>query len=841
MADNPSRIRDWLSAVRGPRIDLGWLRVSPMVSFWTVLAVIFGIAISMLTIWRPVISRGESTEVTCEEIFHLLDEGMFGHARDRSKRLLAGHGLSEKGIGGLAFVLGAVAMYEADLIVDAPDRTRLCRIAAEYLSVAEEKYFLPGRETEGLYLLGKSFFHSQQIERAIPVLEQISDRDSPYVAKIALLLARAYFRKPKPNLERASAGVQQYLSMSGLTPRQFDDGRILHARILFVQGRDQVCLNILNRVEASQRFRPEVPVLRGRILLRQGDQLLAMNSEDSQKRGVELYHLAIDSFRQVQMCESISAEATRVSGYLIGVTYRKLGDYRAANDQFERISAAYGDTEEGVVAGLDKAEILCQLDRDKEALTAYRETLRVVGDQREFRNRWISMDDLQQRCLVAYHCFLERGEFESATQIALVSSPVFPRVRVMLLQAEAQQAWANQLFTHAANLDPVPAMSVLQEAERLQRSLGEIHEHLARIRINTRSYTDDIWNSAKAYLAGRDHESAVLLYREYFDAEPTERRAAAHVGLGRALCALGKHEAAIAEFQACFENYRHDPLSYQARLLCAKSWVEKNETEKARELLLHNLYRFDLTPKSPDWRDSLFELGQINFYEGSLGNATINFQWFDTTDRDAIETRFEVLKTSCDALEKCEQRLDQAIRQYPTVPQAIYSRYLLANAYRLSSKLSTQKMKNVISKTTRIALKREAEKNREDSLKVFWSLIEDLIEQQSLRELTDLERAIQRNSCFFRGDMLYQLQEYDKAIEAYSIVSNRYQRHPETLEAFVQIASCYRQLHKRVEARGTIEQARVILACIDPDSAFCKTTRFSRDEWSTYLDLLATL
>ena len=827
--------------VRGAWIDLNWLRVSPMVSFWKVLAVIFGIAISMLTIWRSVTFRGEPTEVTCEEIFHLLDEGMVGHARDRSKRLLAGHGRSEKKIGGLAFVLGAVAMYEADLIVDAPYRTRLCQIAAEYLSVAEEKSFLPGREIEGLYLLGKSFFHSQQIERAIPVLEQISDRDSPYVAEIALLLARAYFRKPKPNLERASTGVQQYLSMPGLTPRQFNDGCILHARILFVQGRDEVCLNILDRIVASQRFREEVPILRGRILLRQGDQLVVTTSEDAQKRRVELYHLAIDSFRQVQMCESISVEATRVSGYLIGVTYRKLGDYRAAKGQLERISAAYGDTEEGVAAGLDKAEILRLLDRDKEALTAYRETLRVVGNQREFRNRWISMGDLQQRCLVAYHSFFERGEFESANQIALVMSPVFPRVRVMLLQAEVQQAWANQLFTQAENLDPVPAMSTRQEAERLQRSLGEIHEHLAGIRINTRSYTDDIWNSAEAYLAGRDHESAVLLYREYFRAEPTERRAAAHVGLGRALYALGKHEAAIAEFQACFENYQHDPLSYQARFLCAKSWVKKNETGKARELLLHNLYRFNLTPKNPDWRDSLFELGQIYFYEGSLGIAKINFQCVDTVDRKAIETRLEVLKASCDALEKCEQRLDQAIQQYPIVPQAIYSRYLLANAYRLSSKLSMQKMKNVISKTTRIVLKREAEKNCEDSLKVFWSLTEDLIEQQSHRELTDLERAIQRNSCFFRGDMLYQRQEYDKAIEAYSIVSNRYQRQPETLEAFVQIASCYRQLQKRVEARGTIEQAKIILACIDPNSAFCKTTRFSRDQWSTYLDLLATL
>ena len=73
--------------------------------------------------------------------------------------------------------------------------------------------------------------------------------------------------------------------------------------------------------------------------------------------------------------------------------------------------------------------------------------------------------------------------------------------------------------------------------------------------------------------------------------------------------------------------------------------------------------------------------------------------------------------------------------------------------------------------------------------------------------------------------------EYDDAIQAYSAATNRYQHDPESLEAYVQIASCHRRMGRVSEARGTLEQARVVLQRIRPDADFARTTRLARQDW----------
>jgi TolA-binding protein len=104
-----------------------------------------------------------------------------------------------------------------------------------------------------------------------------------------------------------------------------------------------------------------------------------------------------------------------------------------------------------------------------------------------------------------------------------------------------------------------------------------------------------------------------------------------------------------------------------------------------------------------------------------------------------------------------------------------------------------------------------------------------------------LEAAILRNSYFGRADALFDMGKYEDAIQAYSAATNRYQHEPESLEAYVQIASCYRRLGRTSEARRTLEQARVVLQRIRPDADFAKTTRLARNDWGQLLDWLRTL
>jgi tetratricopeptide (TPR) repeat protein len=122
----------------------------------------------------------------------------------------------------------------------------------------------------------------------------------------------------------------------------------------------------------------------------------------------------------------------------------------------------------------------------------------------------------------------------------------------------------------------------------------------------------------------------------------------------------------------------------------------------------------------------------------------------------------------------------------------------------------------------------------------YSSLITQLSDQQdALRRAT--EESILRNCYFGRADALFDLARYDEAIQAYSAATNRYQHDPESLEAYVQIASCHRRMGRVSEARGTLEQARVVLQRIRPDADFLRTTRLARQDWAHLLDWLRTL
>ena len=113
--------------------------------------------------------------------------------------------------------------------------------------------------------------------------------------------------------------------------------------------------------------------------------------------------------------------------------------------------------------------------------------------------------------------------------------------------------------------------------------------------------------------------------------------------------------------------------------------------------------------------------------------------------------------------------------------------------------------------------------------------------QQEKSELSGIEQRILRNCYFARADALYDMQRYEEAIQAYSNATNRYQQEPESLEAYVQIANCHRQRSRPAEARGTLEQAKVILQRIRPDADFQQTTRYNRDEWGKILNWLGSL
>jgi tetratricopeptide (TPR) repeat protein len=209
-------------------------------------------------------------------------------------------------------------------------------------------------------------------------------------------------------------------------------------------------------------------------------------------------------------------------------------------------------------------------------------------------------------------------------------------------------------------------------------------------------------------------------------------------------------------------------------------------------------------------------------------------------DSESRRAGLALLEQSHVAFEDAIRTLTEAVERYPTAPQAMEARYRIAEAHRHSAKLPRKRLANVTIETSKATLTRQMEDQLQAAIDGYNSLITRLADQQDAHHWPT-EAGILRNCYFGRADALFDLRRYEEAIGAYSAATNRYQHEPESLEAYVQIASCHRRLGRVSEARGTLEQARVVLQRINPDADFRRTTRLARQDWVYLLDWLRTL
>jgi TolA-binding protein len=306
------------------------------------------------------------------------------------------------------------------------------------------------------------------------------------------------------------------------------------------------------------------------------------------------------------------------------------------------------------------------------------------------------------------------------------------------------------------------------------------------------------------------------------------------------LLALGQTENALAVLTSCRDAYPRHPVSYRARLLSSMALVEKGQLPLAHELLSDNLYGFSLAPQSVDWRDSLFALGALVYRQAVELESKSRLAGVDRASGQGRREGLSLLEQAHTSFEDAVRTLTEAVERYPDAPQVVDARYRIAEAHRQAAKLPRKRLMNVTIQTSIAALHRQMLDELQASVDGHSKLITSLSEREASQH-SPLEAAVLRNCYFGRADALFDMGRFEEAIQAYSAATNRYQHEPESLEAYVQIASCYRRLGRTGEARRTLEQARVVLQRIRADADFAKTTRLARQDWGPLLEWLRTL
>jgi tetratricopeptide (TPR) repeat protein len=780
--------------------------------------------------------RSQAEQALLVRSLDAMDRGQYAYARQLANNLRTSTRNPAALGGGPAFVLGASSAYEAESMWDERYRAKFYLVAARYLNRAHDEGWPAGREAEGLFLLGKSLYQSGQRAESIPILEKALQRSPKRADELLDMLSSANQTKDPPELASALHWKRRQLGERQLSGelralRQFQEGEILYGL-----GDFDACRASLDKIPSSSPYNAPASILRARILLDEGDRQPA-GSELSKAK----YNEALRALLAHQSTESSPQEITRTSSYLTGIALRKLGRHEEAGHQLSVTRRSHHGTPESLAAGLDEAEVLLELGQSSRALEVLKQVIREAGDPGDFENPWLSLDQLQQRILQAFNRLLDEGHFAEAIGIAQSLEPVIPRVRAVEAEGTAQRRWGHHLLEQAKQLPETQAAAARSQAYQQLRLAGSTYATLANLRFSEREYPNDLWNSATSYLEGHDFQHAVRLLRAYLDNESRRRRPNAMAGLGRALLALGKVRESIAVLEECIEFHPKDPVVYEARLLASRAYAEIGDVQRAQQLLLDTIHNAKLTPKSVEWRDSLFELGKTLYREASIPDSENNLQDVESSSPSPARDRLAALENSHAAYQESIRLLSEAVERYPDAPQALEARYLIAQAHRRSAWLPNKKRAQTTIGPVRVALRKQEQAYLQQALESYRQLQVLLTKKQEDSQLNEVESSILRNCYYGQGDALLSLGRYEEAIRVYSAATSRYQQRPEAIEAFCQIADCYRRLQRVPEARGTIEQAKVVLGRMGEDVDFTATTRYTRAEWSKLLDWMSTL
>lgn len=703
---------------------------------------------------------------------------------------------------GQAYVLGVLAARQARF-ADERVRQGLAQEAARWLSEARVRGFPPGHDLRGRRLLAQTLLWAAEPALARSLLRETLEAHPQEGPPLRLLLAQACLHCTPPRHAEALAENDRVLNDPDASAEDRLAAVLQRAGIQLSQGEERAALATLDRLPADTPRSAEVAVLRARAWWAEARKLKGQAGAEDQVR--QRLEAAIKVLGPV--AEGLPLElATRQANYLLGLCLGELGRSGPCLAQLDRTRMLFPGTADGLLADLEQADLLRQSGQHPAALEAYRRVLQAWGPPGAFTHGWVSPAEVQSRIFAAYQAYLQTEQFDLAIRLAEGMEPLFPAERQRLALAEAFRARARYLRQQAAGLPEDRAAAARQSALKDFRRAGAAYAALARMRFATRQYPDDVWEAAHCWLEGHDYQQAARMFREYLAQEVRRRQAPAMVGLAEALLALDRLDEALAALRQCLAMHPRDIAVFRARILAADALADQGQAPEARRLLEENLESPALTPASVEWRDSLFALGRLLYWQQQY--------------------------------EEAAKRLDEAVRRYPDTPQALLARYLLAECSRQAAHAESKRLESERVESVRVARYQRVRELLATAAEQFRQAQEALARQKEQRGLSPLEKAVLRNAVFAMGDVLFAMGRYDEAIRAYRQAIQRYQHSPEVLEAYLQIARALRQLHQPQEAQAVLEQARSVLARLKADASFAHTTNYTAQQWQELLDWL---
>lgn len=756
--------------------------------------------------WLYLASLTVSASVpTLQEALEAYDNGEYDEARLLVARITEADSLHPGEYGGPLFVLGATKAAEAEQQWSAMLRQSQYLIAARYLEEAKAVGFPDNREEEGNYLLGRSLIEGGENAAGLKVLEQALEHTEQGHTRFHLTLASAYQLTDPPRYSKALEHIDTALESPELDDNRRAETLLTRMDVLSKLGRFNEARATLQAASEKEIAPNRLALAAGRIQIDELEHYLAKQVDPEQEptKLLEAVKQTIEQLSRISPADPAAEEAM----FLTGVAHGLSGATNRAIQQFERVRKQFSSSTAAIAASVAEGDLYrVEKKDDSQALTAYRRALSVLDTPSSYRSRYLPLGELRQRMLAAHADFLSRDKCAEAFTLVEQLESLLGKSKQLELQAETRAQWGRSLIYRSATAgDKLPTMR--REGRLRLREAGTDYEQLAKRQFATSEYPEAIWRSAECYLEGQSSTSAVRMLEEYLRNEPVQRNAQALLRLGQAHLALNHVEEGIFALQECIELHPQDAAVFRARLDCARAFRDSGRIREAEQLLLANLHSSGQTPRSAEWRQSLFELGHLLHDAGRFDEAI--------------------------------DRLSEAVEREIAPTQARLANYLIGECYRHAAQQPLAELELAKTVNERESSTREVQKLLNSALQHYEQVRAEIA---SSNTVSPLDRAMLRNCYMFKGSAFFDLgrvekspQRFKDAIDEYSNVSTLYQNEPFVLETFVQIANCQRRLKEPIKAKLNIDQALQLLNQLPEDADFLAATNFTRSQWQLML------
>jgi tetratricopeptide (TPR) repeat protein len=493
-------------------------------------------------------------------------------------------------------------------------------------------------------------------------------------------------------------------------------------------------------------------------------------------------------------------------------------DVRTALELFAKAETEYPGTPPYLDALIGRADCEARLGDHAEAMQHFARAIQVLqADPLRAQKR---VDAVTVAVRSHYDLNYDRDDFEQAMDYLSLLLPLFPAEPPPAVLAEfavTHEKLAETKLKAAESTEPKGDAQEVQSARDARRlafqqaaiHFGKAADHYRR-HAHAVTVTDDaaygssLWASATNYDRAQLWKNAIDVYAEYVRTRPSDPRQKEAVNrLGLSYMADGQYSAAADLFQNLIENHPNAPEAHNSLVPLARCSMAMGNVDAAKRVLLHVVTEHPaITPDAPQYRDALIELGKLYYTQGEF--------------EPAIE------------------RLTMAVERYGDSPEGALLRYRLADAYRRSIEGIDETLSQPMPQTRRQQLQNHRQERLERAGVLFTEVISEL-ESRDPRDLDPLASLFYRNAFFYRGDCAYALRRFEQAISLYDLAAKRWEDHPASLVALVQIVNAYCELDRPQQARVANDRARWQLNRI-PDTAFTDPNLpMTRKHWEDWL------